>query len=91
MHGHWDIAEPSEDAIVEDVNGRQEWINVGVGIVIPVRKIVETLYQEELMQERMRLEHEERRTKGATPTMQSNDLPKVFASQSLNTHGPTLC
>ena len=55
MHGHWDLPNLTDDVVVDERNGRQEAVNVGVGVVIPVMKIVETLYQPDLVEVRTAL------------------------------------
>jgi hypothetical protein len=60
MHGHWDLPNLSDDAVVEDQDGRPESINTGIGVVIPVHKIIETLYHPELVDMRKKLEEKER-------------------------------
>jgi hypothetical protein len=67
MHGHWDLPNLTDDAVTEDVDGRKESINTGIGVVIPVHKIIETLYHPELVEMRKKLEEKERNENGATP------------------------
>ncbi|TPJ66519.1 hypothetical protein [Mesorhizobium sp. B2-7-1] len=87
MHGHWDLP-GSEAAVIEDVGERKESVNVGVGIVIPARKILETLYQEELVNERSRLEAEERQKNGAVPDVIS-DSDDAGQDQSASAANPS--
>jgi hypothetical protein len=75
MHGHWDLPDLMDDAVSEDVGGRKESINTGIGVVIPVHKILETLYHPELVAMRKRLEEQERRENGATPDVDDNASP----------------
>jgi hypothetical protein len=42
MHGHFDIPKLNEDVAKEDGDNTDQ-INTGIGIVIPVEKIVETI------------------------------------------------
>ena len=55
MHGHWDLPNLTDTAI-EDGKNENERINTGVGVVIPVQKIIETLYQSELVEMREKYE-----------------------------------
>jgi hypothetical protein len=72
MHGHWDLPNLTDEAVVEDHGGKPESINTGIGVVIPIQKIIETLYQPELVEMRKKLEEKERKT-GATPDVAADD------------------
>jgi hypothetical protein len=58
VHGHFDVRSPDEDIVQEDDGGQGGGINSGIGIVIPAQKIIETLYQPDLVDERRRDEAE---------------------------------
>jgi hypothetical protein len=47
MHGHFDLK--NDDVVTETANGTTTAINTGVGVVIPVEKIIEVIFQEELI------------------------------------------
>ena len=65
MHGHFDVKNLSEDTVVEDdVLGG---INTGIGVVVPAEKVIETLYQPELIAERQQMQKEMRLALGAKP------------------------
>lgn len=49
MHGHWDIKE-SEMNRAFFTHDRKHGVNMGIGIVVPATKILETLNQEKLME-----------------------------------------
>jgi hypothetical protein len=49
MHGHWDLPNLTDESVVEDAHDKRERLNTGVGVVIPVQKIIETLYHPELV------------------------------------------
>jgi len=53
MHGHFDVENLTEDVVVEDANG-PSGIHTGIGVVIPVEKIIETLNQAGLVEQRRR-------------------------------------
>jgi hypothetical protein len=53
MHGHWDLRNLTDTA--PDDGEERESINTGVGVVIPIQKIIETLYQPELVDIRRQL------------------------------------
>lgn len=46
MHGHFDIADLSADAVADMIGGG---INTGVGVVVPIRDIIETLNHPDLV------------------------------------------
>jgi hypothetical protein len=73
MHGHWDLPNIT-DAATEDNEGRDS-INTGVGVVIPVQKILETLYHPELVDMRKKLEEKERHDSGAKPDIDDESSP----------------
>jgi hypothetical protein len=50
MHGHFDVASINEDTVVGSEAEGKRGINTGIGVVIPVEKILETIYQPELVQ-----------------------------------------
>lgn len=51
MHGHWDIRE-SEINRPSAIHDRQRGVNMGIGVVVPVEKILETLNQPVLLAQR---------------------------------------
>ena len=55
VHGHFDVPNLAEDSVVEDDAARGS-INTGIGVVVPVDKIIETLYQPDLAAERAQIE-----------------------------------
>ncbi len=68
MHGHWDIDESKiNDANIEPKN--KNGVNLGIGIVVPAVKIMETIMQPEL--EQIRQEAEKEKAKIGVPTMDS--------------------
>jgi hypothetical protein len=54
MHGHWDIDEADIDVSIPDTN-KQRSINMGMAIVIPVEKILETIKQPILLKKQREL------------------------------------
>ena len=68
MHGHWAIKE-SEINNPKIVHDRQKGVNMGIAIVVPARKILETINQPGLMQRRSELEEKE--SKRGIPGMDS--------------------
>jgi hypothetical protein len=69
VHGHFDIRSINEDTVVDadaDTADRGS-INTGIGIVIPVEKVLETLRHPDLISLRQQRADEFRNSKGATP------------------------
>jgi hypothetical protein len=48
MHGHWDLGASDLDAAVEDHTSAAS-VNMGIGIVVPIHKILETLDRDEFL------------------------------------------
>jgi hypothetical protein len=72
MHGHFDITNLIEDAVVEDDDeeGKKTNINTGIGMVIPRIKILEALYQPEMIEVRQTIAQRRRKAElGATPDL----------------------
>ena len=68
MHGHFDVQTFTDDIVVDidDGSGRPSGINTGIGVVIPVEKILETLSHPELVSMREEAKAELRRRKSGT-------------------------
>jgi hypothetical protein len=62
MHGHFDIKNLNEDTVVDSLGDATGGINTGIGVVIPVEKILETIDQPELVELRKQqaIEHRKR-------------------------------
>ena len=67
MHGHFDIKRLNEDTAVDDETQTTRGINTGIGIVIPVEKIIETIEHPDLVEIRSRLIKEHSANHGAVP------------------------
>jgi hypothetical protein len=67
MHGHFDIPNLNEDTAIDGDAANGASINTGIGIVIPVEKIIETLNHENLREKRLDVATEYRNRRGATP------------------------
>jgi hypothetical protein len=61
MHGHFDIKNLNEDIVVEALGDATRGINTGIGVVIPVEKILETIDQPELVELRRKLADDHRK------------------------------
>lgn len=75
MHGHWDNVATLD---YEDYRDEQRGINTGIGIVVPVQKIIETVRQQKI------LENETRALKAAQePSLPSMDFAQneVFTKE----------
>jgi hypothetical protein len=65
MHGHFDIPNLTEDTAVDAQDDPKRGINTGIGVVIPVEKIIETIDQPELVEMRRKAIQEHRAKGGA--------------------------
>ena len=79
MHGHFDVPNLNED-VVTDENAPQRGIHTGIGVVIPVEKIIETVNHPELVSIRKKIvrEHPER---GATADLANDGVAGDDANQ----------
>jgi hypothetical protein len=68
MHGHFDLPESKEDLLVEDARGLGN-INVGIGIVIPAKKILEVLDHPRLKAQREASTEKYKLSLAATPDL----------------------
>lgn len=68
MHGHWDIKE-SEMNKPKIIHDRQNGVNLGIAMVVPASKILETINQEGLVE--LRAMADERESKRGVPGMDS--------------------
>lgn len=66
MHGHFDIRNLRDDSVVDDADGGGG-INTGIGLVIPVEKIIETILRSEHIEEIRAQVIAHRRANGAVP------------------------
>jgi hypothetical protein len=66
IHGHFDIEDLNSDVALEDQSDATSGINAGIGVVIPVEKIIETIMQPELIEIRQKAveEHQKKQTTG---------------------------
>lgn len=60
MHGHWDVAVPGHDELHADAL-KNEAVNMGIAIVVPASKILETINQEVFLKTRERTIAEQQR------------------------------
>jgi hypothetical protein len=58
MHGHFDVQNLNEDVVLDSDTGSTHGIHTGIGVVIPVEKITETIFQPELADMRKKVAEE---------------------------------
>jgi hypothetical protein len=81
MHGHFDLKNLNEDTVVDSDTGTSGGINTGIGVVIPVEKILETIDQRELAEIRTKVIKEHRERSAASPdSAKSADRPSSDAN-----------
>jgi hypothetical protein len=81
MHGHFDIQNLNEDSVVEDAPGAMGSINTGIGVVIPVEKIIATVAHPDFQEERRIHITELRKRDGATPDFSDADPETAAKSE----------
>jgi hypothetical protein len=73
MHGHFDVPNLNEDVVADD-NEPTRGIHTGIGVVIPLQKIIETIEHPELVAMRKKIIDGLRKESGATAdTIPDND------------------
>jgi len=76
MHGHFDVQNLNEDVVTDSDGQSLGSINAGLGVVIPAEKIVETIFQPELVAMRKKNADQARDKGGATSdAIADDDLP----------------
>jgi hypothetical protein len=66
MHGHWDLEKALQDELTPDKT-EDEPLNTGIGVVVPVAKIVEALKQERLIERRQKKAIVVKKARAPTP------------------------
>jgi hypothetical protein len=78
MHGHFDVKDLTEDFSVEDDSDDPKGIHSGIGVVVPVEKIIETIRDdEELAESRRDIIKRHRESRGATPDFADDKEPQA--------------
>lgn len=67
MHGHFDIDNLHADLVLEDDKDASSGIHTGIGVVIPVEKITETILQQELAEMRRKIVDEDKKANETVP------------------------
>jgi hypothetical protein len=80
MHGHFDIQNLNEDTVVDTEAETTKGINTGIGVVIPVEKILETIDQPKLAEMRKEIIKEHRKKSGAVADL--HDAPQSNGENS---------
>jgi len=74
MHGHFDIEDLNSDVVTDDIaNASPEGIHTGIGVVVPVSKIRETLMQEDLEKERKKIIMEHMKNSPVIPDISAGE------------------
>lgn len=82
MHGHFDVQNLNEDVVSDDDDPKQS-VHTGIGIVVPVEKIIETIRHPELMSIRKAIVQKLRKS-GATPDIIPDDGPLEAKAPNLH-------
>jgi hypothetical protein len=76
VHGHFDVKDFTEDAaddVMQDAICERNEINTGIAIVIPARKVLETIFQHGLQKELWDMIRIDRKEHGATADVNLSD------------------
>jgi hypothetical protein len=65
MHGHFDVKNLNEDVVSDDETTASKGLHTGIGVVIPARKIIETVFQQDQSEMRRKLIESHRNESGA--------------------------
>ena len=85
MHGHFDVPNLNED-VVSDEDEPERGVHTGIGVVIPVEKIVETLEHPDLIAMRKKVIDRLREAKGATADLVADDASAEPAGDANPNH-----
>jgi hypothetical protein len=67
MHGHFDVSDLNADVVVDSERKATTGIHTGIGVVIPVEKIIATVEDPDLVSERERMIEKLRQESGVVP------------------------
>ena len=85
MHGHFDVPNLNED-VVSDEDAPPRGVHTGIGVVVPVEKIVETINHPDLIAMRKDAVMRLRKEKGATADVIADDDASPPASDANPNH-----
>jgi hypothetical protein len=85
MHGHFDVEDLNSDVVVDDITkAAPEGIHSGIGVVVPVSKIRETLMQDELEKARKKIIKDHLEKSSVTPDVATDDVDPAANSANPN-------
>jgi hypothetical protein len=64
MHGHFDVEDLNLDVVLDDAKDASSGIHSGIGVVIPVEKIIDTVMQLKLVEARRKIVRESTESRG---------------------------
>lgn len=76
VHGHFDVQNLNDDVVSEDIGSGLGSINTGIGVVIPVEKVLKTVFQESLAKLRQVTVDAERAKLAASADVDLSDAPR---------------
>jgi hypothetical protein len=74
MHGHFDVRNLNEDVVTEE-DAPERSVHTGMGVVVPLSKIIETVNHPDLIEMRKTTAKRLREEKGATADVVADDVP----------------
>lgn len=85
VHGHFDVSDLKNDTVVEDDGERKTSINTGVGVVIPIEKIIETIEHPDLVELRAAaMAEHDKNNPSPTPDLDFDDEKPAHSVDSNN-------
>jgi hypothetical protein len=87
IHGHFDVKNLNEDVVSDDETKSSKGLHTGIGVVIPARKIIETVFQPDQSEMRRKLIERHRNESGSvadvvTESFDSSDVSEKDAKSS---------
>ncbi|MGH6790497.1 MAG: hypothetical protein ACRECC_12555, partial [Pseudolabrys sp.] len=72
MHGHFDVPNLNEDVVADDDEPERS-VHTGIGVVVPLSKILETINHPDLVAMRKKIVKDLRESSGAKPDLAPDD------------------
>jgi len=88
MHGHFDVKDLNADVVLDLEEATPVGIHSGIGVVIPASKIVETLMQKDLVEQRKETIRKAKSESTVIPDFASSDVTSAPSAPSADDANP---